>query len=127
MVESATEFIKAGYSEEESAVLAEVASMFQNVADEELSASEAASFLIAQMAAFNIEAENSEHIINAVNEVANRFAVSSGDISQSLGIMSSALAAGNVSFEESIGLVSRPIKISLIDGEALRAFLTKLF
>lgn len=40
--------------------------MFQNVADESLSAGESASFIIAQMKAFGIEADNAEHIIDAV-------------------------------------------------------------
>ena len=43
--------------------------MFQNVADEELSAGEAADFIIAQMVAFGIEAEDASKIIDSVNEV----------------------------------------------------------
>ena len=42
---------------------------FQNVADNSIDAGEAASFIISQMIAFGIEAEKSEHIIDAVNEV----------------------------------------------------------
>lgn len=66
MISAATEFRKNSFNDEDSATLALVASTFQNVADESISAGEAASFLIAQMTAFNIEAENSEHIIDAV-------------------------------------------------------------
>ena len=43
--------------------------MFQNVADEEMSAGEAADFIIAQMVAFSIEAEDASKIIDSVNEV----------------------------------------------------------
>lgn len=126
MVNAATEFVKAGYSEDDAATLGYIASMYSNVADEEVAVGEAANFMIAQMAAFNIEAEDSMHIIDAVNEVANAFAVSSADISDSLGIMSAAMASGNVEFEQAIGLKVRSIKIPLIDGETLRAFHTKL-
>ena len=66
MISAATEFRKNSFNDEDSATLALVASTFQNVADESISAGDAASFLIAQMTAFNIEAENSEHIIDAV-------------------------------------------------------------
>lgn len=43
--------------------------MYQNIADEQLSAGEASEFIISQMKAFNITAEDSIHIADAVNEV----------------------------------------------------------
>ena len=43
--------------------------MYQNVSDEAISAGDSASFLISQMIAFDIPAENAQHIIDAVNEV----------------------------------------------------------
>lgn len=63
------EFRKNGFNDEDAAGLAELAAKFQNVADEELSAGEAASFMIAQMVAFGIEAEDASKIIDSVNEV----------------------------------------------------------
>lgn len=69
MIEASTEFVKSGYSEADSAELARAASLYQNIADEELDAGEAANFIISQMKAFNLTAQDSEHIINAVNEV----------------------------------------------------------
>lgn len=69
MVSAATEFKKSGYDEEDSATLAQIAAMYQNIADEQIDAGESASFIIAQMKAFNITAEDSMHIIDAVNEV----------------------------------------------------------
>lgn len=80
MVESATEFKKSGFTESESANLALVAEMYRNIADEEITAGESANFIISQMKAFNLTAENSEHIINAVNNVSNNMAVSSADL-----------------------------------------------
>lgn len=69
MVESATQFAKAGFNEADAAQLAKVSSMYQNIADEQLSAGEASEFIISQMKAFNIAAEDSVHVIDAVNEV----------------------------------------------------------
>lgn len=69
MIEASTEFKKSGYSDEDSAKLASVTEMYRNVADEELTAGQAASFIISQMKAFNISAGESTHIIDAVNEV----------------------------------------------------------
>jgi hypothetical protein len=43
--------------------------MYQNIADSELSAGDAASYIISQMKAFNISAEDSMQIIDKTNEV----------------------------------------------------------
>lgn len=69
MIQAATEFKKSGFSEKDSLELGRVASMYQNVADVELTAGEAANFIVSQMKAFNLTADDSEHIIDAVNEV----------------------------------------------------------
>ena len=66
MVSAATEFKKSGYSDEDAATLANVAEMYRNISDEQLSAGESASFIIAQAKAFNFTASESEHIIDAV-------------------------------------------------------------
>ena len=69
MVNASTEFAKSGFDESQILQLGEIALMYTNIADEELSAADAASFMIAQMKAFNIEAEKAEHIVDALNEV----------------------------------------------------------
>ena len=124
MVNAATEFVKAGFSESDAATLGYIASMYSNVADEEVAVGEAANFMIAQMAAFNIEAEDSMHIIDAVNEVANAFAVSSADISDSLGIMSAAMASGNVEFEQAIGLLTAGTEITRSANKTARGLVS---
>lgn len=69
MLEAATEFSKGGFTPEESANLAQVATLFQNIADSEISASDAASFIISQMKAFDIEASQATSILDKINEV----------------------------------------------------------
>ena len=69
MVEAATEFRKNSFNDSDSATLAKVATMFTNVADESMSAADSASFIIAQMKAFNIEADDAYRIIDSVNAV----------------------------------------------------------
>ena len=103
VIEAATEFTKSGFNDIESLQLAEVASMFQNVADEEVSAGDAAAFLISQMKAFNITAADSEHIVDAVNEVANKFAVSSGDLATAVPKVASTMAQAGNSMEQTLG------------------------
>lgn len=69
MVASATEFRKNSFNDEDSAMLAQVANMYINVADEAISASDSASLIISQMKAFGIEANNAMRIIDSINEV----------------------------------------------------------
>ena len=106
MVNAATEFRKNGFNDEDSATLAQVATMFSNVSDEEISAADSASFIISQMIAFGIEAENASSIIDKVNETANSFSVSSGDLATALGIVASTSAAMGNSIDETLGIVT---------------------
>lgn len=124
MVQAATEFKKAGYNEKDSMELARVASMYQNVADVELTAGEAANFIVSQMKAFNLTAQDSEHIIDAVNEVSNNFAVSSADIATNIGKASAALATGNVTYEQSIGLMTAMTEITRNGAKSARGLVS---
>lgn len=106
MIEMATNMKKAGFSEEDSAILAQLAGYYQNTADEELSASEATSVLISQMKAFNYTAQEAIHITDAINKVSEEFAVSSGDIGKGLTQAGSALSTYGNSFDQTIGLIT---------------------
>lgn len=124
MVEAATEFRKNSFNDSDSAILAKVATTFQNVSDEAISASDSASFIIAQMKAFGIEAGNAEHIIDAVNAVSNNYAVSSGQLAKTLGNMSAALSVGNNSFEESLGLLTAGTEVTRNASKVSRALVS---
>lgn len=106
MVDAAGEFRKNGFNDQDAATLAKTAAMFQNVSDEAISAGDSASFIISQMIAFGIEAENAQSIIDKVNEVANRFSVSSGDLSKALGIVASTSSAMGNSIDQTLGVVT---------------------
>lgn len=124
MVEAATEYRKSGFGDEDAANLALVATMYQNVADESISAADSAGFIIAQMKAFNIEAENATHIIDAVNEISNNYAVSSSDLANNLGKVSSALAVGGNSFEEVLGMMTAITEITRNSSTAARGLVS---
>lgn len=112
MVEGATNFKKSGYSEEDSASLARIAALYQNIADEQISAGDSADFIISQMKAFNIEASDAESIINKVNEVSNNYAVSSTDLAKGLKLVSAALSVGGNSLDEVLGLMTGGVEIT---------------
>lgn len=68
MLQAATEFSKSGYNPETAAQLARISSLYRNIADEELSAGDAASYVISQLKAFGLETDNvTETTRNALN------------------------------------------------------------
>ena len=111
MVGAATAFAKAGYKDN-ALELGTVAAMYTNIADEEISAADAADMIIAQMKAFNIEAKDTTHIIDAINEVSNNFAVSSSDIARNLGKSSAVMANAGNSMEQYIGLMTAATEVT---------------
>lgn len=124
LVGAATEFRKSGFNDEDAAQLAVVASMLQNVADSELTAGEASNFIVSQLKAFNLEASDAQHIVDALNEVSNNFAVSSSDLSTNIVKASAALATGNTTYEESLGLFTAIVEITRNGARAARGNLS---
>lgn len=120
MLEGTTEFRKNGFNDEDSAQLAQVAATFQNVADEAVSAGDAASFLISQMIAFDIPAEKAETIADMVNSVSNSFSVSSADISRALNVVSASSSAMGNSLSETIALLTSATEITRNSSKAAR-------
>ena len=112
MISGATEWKKSGFSEEESAQLAKLTAQFQNIADEELEASEAANILISVMKGFKLSTQDVEHIEDSINSVSNSFAVSSSDISQGLGNVAAVSQTAGNSLEETIGMLTAMVEIS---------------
>lgn len=111
MIDAATMFRKSGFSDQEAADLAQIASMYQNIADTEVTASAAAASIVSQIQAWGRGAMEPIHIIDAYNEVANNFAVGTNDLSQALEISAAGMATYNNSFEQTIGLVTAGTEI----------------
>lgn len=103
MIDAATMFRKSGFSDQEAADLAVIASMYQNIADTEVSASDAAASIVSQIQAWGRGAIEPIHIIDAYNETANNFAVGTNDLSQALEISAAGMATYGNTFEETIG------------------------
>lgn len=106
MIQASTEFAKSGFTNEESLELGKIALMYTNIADEEISAAQASEFLISNMKAFVKEGLTAIQIIDKVNEVANKFAVSSGDISENIGSISSLMQSAGNSFDQILGMLT---------------------
>lgn len=105
MLESATNFKKSGFSEEDSAQLAKLSELYKNIADTQVTSGESSSFLISQMKSFNFTAEDTIKILDSMNNIANHMAVGTNDLQLALEKSGSALGTLGNSFQESIALV----------------------
>lgn len=72
------------------------------------------------MEGFTTAAEKAQHVIDATNEVANAFSVSSADISNNLGNMSAVMAQTGSSFEESLGMLTAITEVTRSAQKASR-------
>lgn len=106
MTEAATGWLKAGYSEEDAALLSKYSALLQNTADEELSAAEATSILVSQLKAYHMEANEAIKITDIINKVSANQAVSSYDISQGLTMASAAMATFGNNIEQTTALLT---------------------
>ena len=105
-ITATADFARLGYSISEAAELADAALVYKNVGDGIENVSVASESIISTMKAFGIEASNAISIVDAFNEVGNRFAVSSAGIGEALVRSASSLAAANNTMNESIALVT---------------------
>lgn len=116
MIEAATEFRKSGFNDQDSLKLGQVAMMFSNIADSELSAGDAAGFITSQFKAsfkdISTDATKaSQQVIDAINEVSNTQAVSSTDLSMAMSKVASAMKVNNNTYAQSLGMVTAGTEI----------------
>ena len=104
LVQSTATFARLGYNLSDSAELGKNAALFSNVGDEGMTSTEAAEDMVVIMKGFNIQAEDSIHIVDALNQVGNRFSISSTGLGESLKRSGGAMATANNTLEETIGL-----------------------
>ena len=99
--EAAIGFARQGFGEDQIKYLTEAAILAANVS--ELTVEESMSTMTAAMSIFNIEAEKSLRIVDALNEVDNNFATTTKDLALALQKAGSTAVAFGVSMEELIG------------------------
>ncbi len=106
------DFARLGYTVSESEDLAKVATMYKNVGDDLSGIDEATSTIVSTLKAFNMNASESESIIDKLNEVSNNFAVSSGDLGDGLANSASALAVAGNDIDQTIALLTAGTEIT---------------
>lgn len=103
LINASANFAKLGYSLPDSQKLAEIATIYANVG--ELDISEASSSIVSTMKAFKIGADDAGRIVDSFNHIGNMESITSGGIGEALQRSASALAESNNGLSQSIGLI----------------------
>lgn len=105
------QFKKAGYSLDQSFILAETALRTVNVADGIENAEDAATSLIAILRGFNMEATEVGRVLDVLNHISNNFAVDVNNLTDGMQRISAVMAQTGTSYEETIGLLTGGFEI----------------
>lgn len=104
LVESVTEFVRLGYSLEDSSIFAELTAMYSNVTG--VTVAEATTNMTAIIKAFDVSAQQAESVLDKLIEVGNNYAISPGELGEAMNNAASALAANGNSLEEAMGILT---------------------
>ena len=74
VINSTADWTKLGYNLQDSAELARLTTLYQNIGDD-MTQESAAESLVSTLQGFQLLPEEAEHIVDAFNEVGNRFAI----------------------------------------------------
>lgn len=105
IAKSAGDWSRLGYSMAEAAELAKNTAIYNQVGFLN-NIDTATEHLVSTLKAFNIDANESLGVIDALDSVGNHFAISSGEIGEGLKRSASALEAANNTFAESVALIT---------------------
>lgn len=113
IIQQTADWARLGYSLDEASTLSRNSAIFSAVS-EDLDLTEATDGLVSMLKAFKeLDADDSlDGIISKINEVGNNFAVSNADIVEALTRSSSAMAAANSTFEQTVALATAATEIT---------------
>ncbi len=121
VVDQTARWAKLGFNVEEAAILSETSSIYANVG--EVSDETAVSDIVTAMKAFNIEAKDSIQIIDKLNNLGNKFAVSSAGLGEGLSKSASALKFAGNDINQTLAMITGGTEIvqdASIMGNALK-------
>ncbi|AZU98925.1 putative tail tape measure protein [Bacillus phage pW2] len=105
------------FNERQLTAITETATLMSNVSD--LTVEESQKSLVGTMNAFNIEAEDSIRIVDALNEVDNNYAISTKQLAEGLQKSASAGRTFGVGLEENIGHITAIGAVTMESGNII--------
>lgn len=125
LVTSTADWKRLGYSDEDSEELARVAALMANVGDQIDNATTASSYLISTMQGFGLVADDAEHLLDCMNQIANTEPVSMNDLGIIMQKSSAAMSAAGNTYQETLSLAAA-VNGVLQDSEASGTYLKTL-
>ena len=106
----AAEWARLGYSMEDAGKLAQSTAILLNVSEFQ-DATTASEALISTMQAFQYTADDSQHVVDILNEIGNNYAISSDGLATALQDSASALMEAGNNLEQAVALVASANKV----------------
>ena len=125
LVSSTADWKRLGYTDKDSEELARVAALMANVGDGIDNATTASSYLISTMQGFGLVADDAEHLLDCMNQIANTEPVSMEDLGIIMQKSSAAMSAAGNTYQETLAMASA-LNGVLQDSESSGTFLKTL-
>ncbi len=106
VINATAEWVRAGYQIEEAFKLSQQSLLLTNIGDGINDVKEASSSLIAILKGFKMEARETAHAVDALNEVSNNFAIDTNNLTEILKRTSGTIAQTGTSYEQLLGLAT---------------------
>lgn len=125
LVSSTADWKRLGYTDKDSEELARVSALMANVGDQIDNATTASSYLISTMQGFGLVADDAEHLLDCMNQIANTEPVSMNDLGIIMQKSSAAMSAAGNTYQETLSLAAA-VNGVLQDSEASGTYLKTL-
>lgn len=125
LVSSTADWERLGYTDKDSEELARVSALMANVGDQIDNATTASSYLISTMQGFGLVADDAEHLLDCMNQIANTEPVSMNDLGIIMQKSSAAMSAAGNTYQETLSLAAA-VNGVLQDSEASGTYLKTL-
>lgn len=106
LVSSTADWKRLGYTDKDSEELARVSALMANVGDQIDNATTASSYLISTMQGFGLVADDAEHLLDCMNQIANTEPVSMNDLGIIMQKSSAAMSAAGNTYQETLSLAA---------------------
>lgn len=125
LVSSTADWKRLGYTDKDSEELARVSALMANVGDQIDNATTASSYLISTMQGFGLVADDAEHLLDCMNQIANTEPVSMNDLGIIMQKSSAAMSAAGNTYQETLSLAAA-VNGVLQDSEVSGTYLKTL-
>lgn len=106
LIDATANFSRLGYGLQEAETLGEWATILANVADGMNSIDDATNSMISTMAAFGIEADKANEVVDKFNKIGNEYPISTAGAAEALKRSASSLSEASNTIDESLALIA---------------------